>query len=156
MIESFTDDYRFLSNFYYLDTPMKMRYGLCFKTNEHWYVANKSKSLKWQKRVASHPLKGLKVLGRTVDIREDWEQIKISVMAYGLAHKFSPTYNPSLYERLQSTCGLHIQEGNWWGDKFWGVCLKTGEGDNILGKLIMEVRDNKDFNYLDYYGVEML
>lgn len=29
-------------------------------------------------------------------------------------------------------------EGNTWGDKFWGVC--DGEGENHLGKLLMEVR----------------
>ena len=33
-----------------------------------------------------------------------------------------------------------LQEGNNWGDAFWGVHLKSEEGENNLGKLIMEIR----------------
>jgi predicted NAD-dependent protein-ADP-ribosyltransferase YbiA (DUF1768 family) len=29
---------------------------------------------------------------------------------------------------------------NTWSDTFWGVDLKTGKGDNNLGKLIMKIR----------------
>ena len=42
--------------------------------------------------------------------------------------------------KLLETGTLHIQEGNRWNDKFWGVCLKTNKGENHLGKLIMDVR----------------
>jgi predicted NAD-dependent protein-ADP-ribosyltransferase YbiA (DUF1768 family) len=28
-----------------------------------------------------------------------------------------------------------------WGDKFWGVDLETGEGENNLGILLMELRE---------------
>jgi predicted NAD-dependent protein-ADP-ribosyltransferase YbiA (DUF1768 family) len=42
--------------------------------------------------------------------------------------------------KLLETGSKHIQEGNRWGDKFWGVCLKTNKGKNHLGRLIMEVR----------------
>ena len=34
-------------------------------------------------------------------------------------------------------------EGNTWHDTFWGVDLKTGEGENHLGKILMALR--KDF-----------
>lgn len=34
-----------------------------------------------------------------------------------------------------------IQEGNYWGDSFWGVDKKKGQGENWLGKLLMEIRD---------------
>lgn len=43
--------------------------------------------------------------------------------------------------KLIATGDLYIQEGNLWNDKFWGVCLKTNTGQNILGKLIMEIRN---------------
>lgn len=152
MVETFKDDYKFLSNFQVLPTPMRMRYGLIFNTVEHWYVANKSKSIEWQSSVAKHPLKGLKRYGRSVALREDWDEIKISVMAYGLTHKFDNKKNPCLRRKLQDTGKCFIQEGNWRGDTFWGVCLKTGKGSNVLGKLLMELRDNNNFHYMNYYS----
>jgi predicted NAD-dependent protein-ADP-ribosyltransferase YbiA (DUF1768 family) len=42
---------------------------------------------------------------------------------------------------LIATKHKYLQEGNNWEDKFWGVCLETNEGENILGKLIMEIRE---------------
>lgn len=39
-----------------------------------------------------------------------------------------------------ATGGEDLVEGNRWNDKFWGVCLKTGRGENWLGKLLMQVR----------------
>ena len=34
-----------------------------------------------------------------------------------------------------------INLGNNWGDLIWGVDIETGEGQNLLGKLIMEFRE---------------
>jgi len=34
--------------------------------------------------------------------------------------------------KLLSTGNCEIQEGNYWGDTFWGVC--KGKGENNLGK----------------------
>lgn len=34
-----------------------------------------------------------------------------------------------------------ITEGNYWNDKFWGVCLKSNQGQNHLGKLLMNIRE---------------
>jgi predicted NAD-dependent protein-ADP-ribosyltransferase YbiA (DUF1768 family) len=31
---------------------------------------------------------------------------------------------------------------NWWGDTFWGTD-KDGKGENMLGRLLMEVRGVK-------------
>ncbi|CAM0109837.1 hypothetical protein VPH166E361_0119 [Vibrio phage 166E36-1] len=62
-------------------------------------------------------------------------------MEYGLRYKFSDT-NPSLRSKLLDTSDVELVEGNWWGDKYWGVCLKTGEGENNLGKLLMKVRED--------------
>lgn len=39
---------------------------------------------------------------------------------------------------LVGTGDAMLVEGNTWGDKFWGVC--RGEGENQLGKLLMERR----------------
>lgn len=44
-------------------------------------------------------------------------------------------------QKLIDTGDVYIQEGNNWNDIYWGVCIKTNKGENILGKLIMEIRD---------------
>ena len=42
----------------------------------------------------------------------------------------------------------HIEEGNWWKDKFGGVDIKTRQGENHLGKLIMKIRKELQENVL--------
>ena len=139
MIEEFQNEYRWLSNFWFFDNPLKYQ-GMLFYTNEHFYVAMKTRDVSIRKEVANHSLKGLKKYGKSLVIREDWDKIKLDVMLYGLRYKFSNN-NPKLRQLLLETKSLHIQEGNYWNDKFWGVCLKTGEGENNLGKLLMQVRE---------------
>lgn len=139
-IVSFRGEYSFLSNFARFDTPMI--YGkdkLVFITNEHFYQAMKTTVLSERKMIAGHPSKGLKKLGKSVTLRHDWDLIKDEVMYHGLKYKFSE-FNPNLQELLLSTGDRELIEGNWWGDKYWGVCSKTGEGENRLGKLLMEIR----------------
>jgi len=138
MIKEFQGEYRWLSNFWEFETPMKYQ-GLTFITNEHFYVAMKTKDLSIRKQVSEHPLNGLKKFGNSFPLREDWNDIKVEVMLHGLKYKFSE-YNPTLRQKLLDTGKKIIQEGNYWNDKFWGVCLKTDEGKNTLGCLLMEVR----------------
>jgi len=45
----------------------------------------------------------------------------------------------NLRKLLLDTGGQYIQEGNTWGDRFWGVC--NGIGENHLGYILMKVRD---------------
>ena len=63
--------------------------------------------------------------------------IKIEVMRECLNLKFS---QEPFKTWLVETGDIHLQEGNTWGDKFWGVDLETGEGENLLGRLIMMIR----------------
>jgi len=50
--------------------------------------------------------------------------------------KFSQ--NPELAKKLVATGDRYLEETNWWGDKIWGVY--RGEGQNLLGKIIMDAR----------------
>jgi ribA/ribD-fused uncharacterized protein len=83
-----------------------------------------------------------KRLGRKVTLRANWELIKIDVMLDLVRQKFQ---DPDLAWMLINTGDAELIEGNHWGDKFWGVC--NGEGENHLGKILMQVRDEilKDF-----------
>lgn len=138
-ITEFRCHWKWLSNFQYFDKPMSYG-GFEFPSNEHFYIAMKTLSREERRQVSLHPSRGLKKFGRTLTLREDWESIKLEVMEYGLRYKFSDN-NPSLKGRLIGTEGLILEEGNYWNDKYWGICLKTGEGENNLGKIIMKIRE---------------
>jgi ribA/ribD-fused uncharacterized protein len=77
-----------------------------------------------------------KKLGKRVELRPDWEDVKIDIMRQVLKSKF--TQNPELKAQLIATGDAELIEGNNWNDRFWGVC--RGKGQNHLGKLLMEVR----------------
>jgi hypothetical protein len=132
-IDKFEKEYSFLSNFY----PCKIKYGnLEFQCAEALYMAHKSGNPEDFARFA--PLNGAeaKKLGKTVKLQENWDEIKFDVMQKVLRLKF--IRNPDLKHLLISTGDAELIEGNWWGDKIWGVC--NGEGENNLGKLLMELR----------------
>ena len=57
-------------------------------------------------------------------------------MRHLLFKKFSQY---EFFELLMLTGDAELIEGNNWGDTFWGVC--NGRGENMLGKLLMEIRD---------------
>ena len=77
-----------------------------------------------------------KRLGKRVELRPDWEDVKIDIMRQVLKSKF--TQNPELKAKLIATGDAELIEGNNWNDRFWGVC--NGKGQNHLGRLLMELR----------------
>jgi ribA/ribD-fused uncharacterized protein len=134
-IDSFKDDdTAFLSNFW----PQPFVYdGVLYPTSEHAFQAQKTLDPAQRKIVASATSPGIaKRLGRTIALRPDWEAVKLDVMYEVLRAKFS---DPDLAKRLLATGNAELIEGNWWGDRFWGIYL--GEGENHLGKILMRIRD---------------
>lgn len=134
-INSFTGQYRWLSNFW--SSPIQ--YGkYLFPTMEHYYQAMKTKNPKDRARIAGLAKAGeAKQAGKKLKVRDDWNDIKLDVMEHGLRIKFAP--GTDLANKLIATIGLQLIEGNTWGDTFWGVC--NGVGENNLGKLLMMIRD---------------
>lgn len=138
--EGFRGEYSFLSNFTTLEKPL-CGDGLCFPTIEHFYQAMKTKDKALRKVISEHPSKGLKKFVReNVKLREDWDEIKLQVMEYGLRWKYSDN-NPVLKRKLIGTEGIRLVEWNYWGDIFWGKSIQTGEGENNLGELSMKIRE---------------
>ena len=133
MIGSFTDAHRFLSNFY----PCLVQYnGIAFPSVEHAYQAQKTTLVSEQLMIAKlQTATQAKRMGRVVKWRRDWNEVKVDIMRDLLLFKFG---HQELLEKLLATGDEELVEGNWWGDRFWGVC--HGEGQNMLGKLLMEVR----------------
>lgn len=72
-----------------------------------------------------------------LEVRDDWFNVNTKIM-YDIVHaKF--TQNPELAQKLLATGDMYLVENNYWKDTFWGVC--NGVGENNLGKILMEVRD---------------
>ena len=69
---------------------------------------------------------------------------EVKVMMKGLEAKFK---NRVLARKLIATYPALLQEGNLWGDTFWGVNLYSGKGKNQLGKLLMLLRDQLKISY---------
>lgn len=102
-------------------------------------MSAKSNDIKWKNLCQNTKKPGdVKRASRKIKLRSDWENIKIEVMRKCIDQKF----NQEPYKtKLIQTENEFIQEGNYWGDEFWGVNLKNGKGKNILGNLIMEKRE---------------
>ena len=137
----FDGDYKFLSNFY----PSKIVIGNnVYPTAEHAYQACKTLIPEERKLIRNASTPGrAKRLGRSITLRPDWNDIKSDVMYNLLKQKFS---NNVLKRKLLETSSKILVEGNWWNDKYWGVDLKTGKGKNILGKLLMQIREEIKLN----------
>ncbi len=143
MIERFRGKYGFLSNFAEVDVTMD---GLVFPSVEHAYIAAKSDDMEWKKLCAegTYEAGALKKISKGIEIVDDWDNKRRTVMIDLLYQK----YNQEPYlSMLLDTGDEEIQEGNYWNDKYWGVCLKTNEGENILGKIIMHIRNDMKLKY---------
>ena len=138
MIEQFQGGYRWLSNMIILDVPIVDDFGIKYYSTENYYQAAKSLDSNIRQQIASLEPRKSKTYGRTIEIRPDWDQVKDDVMY---------TANKLKYQQLRfkqwliQTGSENIQEGNTWGDTYWGICLKTNKGQNKLGKLLMLIRD---------------
>ncbi|MHA1728009.1 MAG: NADAR family protein [Promethearchaeota archaeon] len=136
LIDKFRGKYHFLSNFYL--SPIEIDEE-SYPSVEHYFQCMKTTDdLEKQRiKVELKPSKA-KQLGRELTLRPDWELIKIEIMEKALRSKFKI---PELKEKLLDTGTATLQEGNVWGDIFWGVDVKTAKGQNHLGKLLMKIRE---------------
>ena len=137
MIKEFQKEYRWLSNFWPCTIILDNRQ---YKSVEHAYMSAKSDDPLWKDtcEVVTSPGQ-IKRMSKGLVLKKDWNSIKIDVMRECLKQKFSDS-NPELKTKLINTADLHIQEGNTWGDKFWGIDLRSGKGLNHLGSLLMQIR----------------
>ncbi len=132
-ISKFAEEYFFLSNFYICHVVYE---GMSFRSVEAAYQATKTVDMAVRQKFCSiGPFKAKK-LGKVIELRPDWEEIKEDVMYACLKSKFS---DPFLRRKLLATGHKILEEGNWWKDTFWGVY--KGEGENHLGKLLMKLRE---------------
>lgn len=153
-ILSFAGPTRFLSNFW----PAPVLYeGVIYPCAENAYQAAKCKNPDERVLFVDIPPAEAKRLGSEVQLRDDWDAVKDGIMKIIVKDKFSRTQE--LSERLLATGEVRLSEGNRWGDTYWGVDLTTGEGENRLGEILMEVREEIRLgqingNYLNNFNME--
>lgn len=132
-------EYEWLSNLALVDIKLK---GIIYPSVEHAYMSEKNADISWKKLCSQKNIAGtqIKKFSKTIELRSDWEDVKLLVMEYCLREKFK---QEPFKTKLIETKNENIQEGNYWGDTFWGVDLKQNPnvGENHLGRLLMKIRD---------------
>lgn len=147
-IDNFRGENYFLSNFY----PASVTYnGYTFMNSEAAFQAQKCKDRTEIEGFTSVDSSTAKKMGRRVKMREDWDEVRVNVMHEIVRAKF--IQNPELRKKLLETGNAYLEEGNTWGDRFWGTVDRMGE--NHLGRILMEVRDelSAGIGYTDTDGV---
>lgn len=129
-IKGFFGNYRWLSNFYRCEVVYD---GLIYPTVENAYQAAKVREEDRNRFQIINPGEA-KRLARRFNMVEGWDKEK--VMMHLLRQKFSKSPWKKL---LLKTGDTYLEETNTWGDTYWGVY--NGEGENTLGKMIMEIRE---------------
>lgn len=131
VIDKFEGEYHFLSNFYERQVTID---GLTFENTEAAFHSYKQPSRR--EEFVGLTAKEAKRLGRSVTLRDDWEEIKDSVMFNVCMTKFSQ--HEDIKQALLKTGNADLIEGNTWNDTYWGVC--NGKGRNKLGQILMLIR----------------
>lgn len=114
--------------------------GKYWRTSEHYFQAQKFAGTPHEERVrgAKTPKQAAEIgRDRKLPLREDWEQVKDKVMRKAVLAKFST--HPDIRAILLGTGDEAIVE-NAPNDYYWG-CGQDGTGKNMLGKILMQVRE---------------
>lgn len=149
-IISFTGEYDWLSNDY--PCPIVIEDGVIYNSVQHAYQAHRillemvepsfdGLSIRLELAKIKDP-QVLRSKARAFTTRPDWDKVKNDVMNAALEAKF--IHNPEMTEKLLATRDRDLIEGNTWHDNYWGDCCCgkcVGQGKNLLGKLIMSIRE---------------
>ncbi|CAO3568475.1 unnamed protein product [Mortierella alpina] len=136
------DQYGEFSNFYYAPIFMKED-GKIWPTTEHYFQAQKfvgaeGKDYVEQIRITDTPGGAAKMgRNRSWPLRSDWEQVKDDIMRDCVLQKF--LQYQGLAEVLLGTGDRYIVEHTK-NDRYWADG-GDGKGKNMLGTILMEVRD---------------
>lgn len=144
----FKDNYFFLSTFYPCSIYLIIDEKECKFTNvEAAYQAQKVPEIA-DRFSQVKGLEAKRMDGRLKISRKDWDTYHLFAMANALHAKFKNTYLKSLLKAIKDP----IIHDNYWGDEYWGVC--KGSGKNILGNMLMIIRDtdndlDKLYSYIE-------
>jgi ribA/ribD-fused uncharacterized protein len=131
------DAYGCFSNF--APYPIELK-GKTWSTSEHYFQAQKFAGTQHEEdiRLAKSPTVAARMgRSRKRPLRPDWEEVKVDIMREAVLAKF--IQHTDLQEILIDTGNApiveHSERDSYWGDG------GDGKGQNVLGKLLMEVRE---------------
>lgn len=133
----FRDEYDFLSNMYECNLIATLG-GKVYIFSNAEALFQAQKDLSRAEEFASMNGPQAKYAGRRVFIEDikAWNKSgRLYAMAFAIHTKFK---SPILMDKLRAVKS-YIAEDNDWGDTFWGV--SRGSGKNMLGKMLMVVRE---------------
>lgn len=140
MVSIFRGQYFFLSN-EYLANIKYLKF--IYKSAEHLYQSVSCEKRSDRDRVRSAETgKSAKVIGKYVKKRAHWDVDKVKAMERTVRLKF---HKKKLRKLLRATKGMELINQNYMHDMFWGVCgctLHQRKGLNMLGKILMKIRDD--------------
>ncbi len=114
--------------------------GERWPTSEHYFQAQKFEDRTYRAKIrqANSPMLAARLgRDRKQKLRRDWESIKVEVMRAAVLAKF--TQYDALTTLLLSTGDAKLVEHTE-NDDFWGDG-GDGRGKNMLGRILMQVRD---------------
>ncbi len=136
----------FLSNYEQLQFPIIDENRFEYWNSEGYYMAQRTQSFAEKQYIATASLKGGQASrnARKLFTLEADEPQRAEYMLKAVRAKFAS--NTYLAKGLRLTGESEIIEKNYWGDTFFGVDDKTLMGANILGKILMTIREELKTN----------
>lgn len=130
------DDFGIFSNFYSRGICVQGKY---WPTVEHYFQAQKFRDelVKEKIRSFSSPMDAAKEgRNRNNKLREDWEEVKDTIMRFAVLEKFRQNNDAKtiLLSTGDSLIIEHTVNDSYWGDG------GDGSGKNMLGTILMETR----------------
>jgi N-glycosidase YbiA len=132
------EEYGFMSNFAPYSIKLK---GKTWSTSEHYFQAQKFAGTEYESEIrkAKTPMIAATMgRDRSKPLRKDWESVKDSIMRDAVKAKFDQ--HSEIKQQLIGTGDAKIVEHTS-NDSYWGDG-GDGSGKNMLGKILMQVRDN--------------
>jgi ribA/ribD-fused uncharacterized protein len=151
VIESFSGDYAFLSNFYRTEVEYQ---GDIYQSAQAAFQASKVLSPEIRSEFTSLSAAEATLKGDKIAPSIEWEQNKQVIMYKILKNKFSK--NKELRSLLMKTNISPIIHKNNWHENYWGECTceecVEKEKHNYLGKILVKVREDlRTESFLEAY-----
>lgn len=134
-----------LSNYY----PVQMLFdGLVFGSSEAAYQSQKTNDPDIRTGFVGLDPDAAKELGRSVQLRPDWDKIKFAVMYNVVDAEFSQCAE-FRNELMKTENKLIVEDTTRWHDTIWGVCncerckKEKTVSRNLLGIALTVLRENK-------------
>lgn len=138
MIYKFQGEYEFLSNRFICEFIWE---GLTYTNSEAAFQSSKCTNLQDRDLFGRLSAKKAMAKGSNITPPEGWEERQTEIMKSVLMAKFSQ--NPDLMAKLLATGESLLVNGNSQRELFWGIDTYSWRGENNLGKILMEIRNQR-------------